>query len=200
MGDDEVIIPATGPMRWLTRPVSHIAPQDRLELTAGPGTDRFVDPRSRDPKLDSPALLRPEPDEDYVFTARATVEFAATFDAGVLLLWSGPDRFAKLCFEYSQQHERMVVSVVTRETSDDANGATVDGNRCWLRIARVDQTYAFHSSIDGRRWDLTRYFELGTGPASVGFSAQSPTGHGCWVGFDLIRFERRTLTDLRDGS
>ncbi|MFL5908965.1 MAG: DUF1349 domain-containing protein, partial [Gaiellaceae bacterium] len=35
---------------------------------------------------------------------------------------------------------------------------------------------------------------------AVGLEAQSPTGDGCEVRFDEIRFEPRRLSDLRDGS
>ena len=35
---------------------------------------------------------------------------------------------------------------------------------------------------------------------SIGFEAQSPTGDGCAVTFDDIRFTRERLGDLRDGS
>jgi uncharacterized protein len=205
MSDDDLTIPGIDtPLRWLARPERHALPDTldgRLEIVAGPRTDRFVDPRGLATTLDAPALLMPEPDGDYLLHARTTVGFAATFDAGVLLLWSGPDRFAKLCFEYSPRHQPTVVSVVTRQSSDDANGANVEGGRCWLRIARIGQAYAFHASLDGVRWELARYFELGgAAPASVGFSAQSPTGQGCRVAFDRIRVERRSLAELRDGS
>jgi hypothetical protein len=39
-----------------------------------------------------------------------------------------------------------------------------------------------------------------SGPVSIGFEAQSPTGDGCAVTFDDIRFTRERLGDLRDGS
>jgi hypothetical protein len=34
----------------------------------------------------------------------------------------------------------------------------------------------------------------------IGFEAQSPTGEGCAVTFDRIRFAPERLADLRDGS
>ena len=34
----------------------------------------------------------------------------------------------------------------------------------------------------------------------IGFEAQSPTGDGCVVTFDRIRFSSKRLGDLRDGS
>jgi hypothetical protein len=60
---------------------------------------------------------------------------------------------------------------------------------------------AFHASTDGSEWRLVRHFTLGTDEAvAVGFEAQSPTGDGCEVRFDDVRFEPRTLRELRDGS
>ncbi|MFC7482622.1 DUF1349 domain-containing protein [Luedemannella flava] len=74
----------------------------------------------------------------------------------------------------------MIVSVVTRGTSDDANSIVLDGRTTWLRVCRLGPAYAFHTSTDGRRWSLIRVFTLGDDdlPTQVGFLAQSPTGAG----------------------
>jgi regulation of enolase protein 1 (concanavalin A-like superfamily) len=93
----------------------------------------------------------------------------------------------------------MVVSVITRGVSDDANGSLVDGNAVWLRIARVGAAYVFHSSVDGAWWSFARHFAL-DGDVEIGFVAQSPTGEGCAVRFTDVQFEQRTLGDFRDGS
>ena len=95
----------------------------------------------------------------------------------------------------------MVVSVVTRRVSDDCNHFDVEGNRVWLRIARGGDCFAFHASTDGDVWQLVRYFALND-PAgiSVGFEAQSPTGEGCRVSFDEIRYDAGPVTDLRGGG
>jgi hypothetical protein len=49
---------------------------------------------------------------------------------------------------------------------------------------------------------MVRFFSIDgtTGPAAIGFEAQSPTGEGCAVSFDDVRFMRERLGDLRDGS
>lgn len=49
---------------------------------------------------------------------------------------------------------------------------------------------------------MIRFFSLdhGTGRDQVGFEAQSPTGDGCRVTFDEIRFEPARLAQLRNGS
>ena len=41
----------------------------------------------------------------------------------------------KLCFEHSPDRQPMIVSVVTRGVSDDANAFAVDGQTAWLRVS-----------------------------------------------------------------
>jgi regulation of enolase protein 1 (concanavalin A-like superfamily) len=150
--------------------------------------------------LNAPRLLA-RPTGDFLLSARVTVAFAATFDAGVLLLYSHDRLWAKLCFEYSPLHQPMVVSVVTRGTSDDANAFIVQGKQIWLRIARIGPACAFHASTDGQYWQLIRHFALGEpGDLAVGFLAQSPTGAGCTASFDNLRFVPERLRELRDGT
>jgi uncharacterized protein len=134
--------------------------------------------------------------------ARVTVGFASTFDAGVLLLWLDERRWAKLCFEFSPAREPMVVSVVCRGVSDDANAFVVSSRAVWLRVSRVDRVYAFHASLDGRAWQMIRVLVLDdeTSRDKFGFDGQSPTGDGCGVTFDEIRFLPERLADLRDSS
>jgi hypothetical protein len=60
----------------------------------------------------------------------------------------------------------------------------------------------FRSSPCGHRWNLVRVFTFGEllGPHRIGFEAQSPTGEGCTVTFDHIRFVSERLADLRNGT
>jgi len=120
----------------------------------------------------------------------------------VLLLWIDERHWGKFCFEFSPAGEPMVVSVVTRGVSDDANAFVVGERSVWLRVSRTDGVYAYHASTDGKSWTLVRVFSLGDQVSAqrIGFEAQSPTGDGCTVTFDDIRFTRQRLEDLRDGS
>jgi uncharacterized protein len=196
-------------LRWDVPPVSWRVDGDgALTITAGPRTDMFVDPQGVDaPVVNAPRLLAPPDEEggaepgDFTLSARVTVVFSATYDAGVLLVYAGERSWAKLCFEYSPQGRPMIVSVVTREVSDDANAFEVGGDQVWLRVARLGPAFAFHASTDGREWRLVRHFALAAddqAPA-IGFEAQSPVGDGCTAVFDQIRLARRRLADLRDG-
>lgn len=93
----------------------------------------------------------------------------------------------------------MVVSVVTRGVSDDANAFVVDGREVWLRIARIGAAYVFHASTDGKFWQFVRHFAL-PGEPVVGFVVQSPTGEGCTATFADVRFAAERLADLRGGA
>ena len=182
--------------------------QNGAVVAAAPAhTDFYINPGGVDSAdaesmLNAATLLGSPPDGDFQLSARVTVGFTAQYDAGVLFLWADDQNWAKFCFELSPAAEPMVVSVVTRGVSDDANAFVVPERTVWLRVSRVDRAYAYHASTDAGTWRLVRVFSLGDSVTDhkVGFEAQSPTGNGCAVTFDEIRFTRDRLTDLRDGS
>ncbi len=187
-------------LQWRGTPAASSADGESLKITAGPHTDWFVNPGTGEAKLDAPGLVG-EAAGDFTLSARVEVEFASTFDAGVLALWRDEQTWAKLCFEYSPDAEAMVVSVVTRSVSDDCNSTVVAGNAVWLRISRIGRQFAFHSSADGMLWQLVRQFALTDYAAiEVGFVAQSPLGEGCTATFSEIHFSEATLADLRSGE
>ncbi|WP_444964054.1 DUF1349 domain-containing protein [Nocardiopsis sp. M1B1] len=170
----------------------------RSDLFIAPDTDPGDDAATT---LNAQTLLGVPPEGDFQFSARVTVDFASAFDAGVLLLWIDGRHWGKLCFEYSPDREPMVVSVVTRGVSDDANGFTVDGRTVWLRVSRIGRAFAYHASLEGTAWRMIRFFAVdAAASARIGFEAQSPTGDGCAVTFDHIRFTGERLAELRDGS
>ena len=151
--------------------------------------------------VNAPRLLVTPDEGDFQLHARVEVAFGSTFDAGVLLLWVDERTWAKLCFEYSPQGNPMVVTVVTRGLSDDANGFTVDGNVVWLRVARRTGAYAFHASTDGSQWHFVRHFSLGDARPAGRLRGPVADRSG--------RHRRRSptsptaptsLADLRDGS
>ena len=127
--------------------------------------------------------------------------FRDTFDAGVLMAYERVDAWAKLCFERSPVGRPTVVSVVTRGTSDDANGWAVDGDVVWLRLSVLPIGYAFHASSDGARWDLVRLFRLRSGAdRRVGVSVQAPLGEGCSATFAHVALRPGAVADVRSGA
>jgi regulation of enolase protein 1 (concanavalin A-like superfamily) len=189
------------PLRWFEAPFAwQLADDGSLSIQAGPRTDLFLDPRGSAAVFNAPRLLGPV-SGDFQLISCVSVDFKATFDAGVLLIYVDDRTWAKLCFEYSPQGEPMVVSVVTRGLSDDCNSFIVDGHQVWLRVSRLGAAFAFHASLDGESWQFIRHFALDA-PSEVqlGFVAQSPTGEACTARFNHIRFQPETLPDLRSGT
>jgi regulation of enolase protein 1 (concanavalin A-like superfamily) len=182
-------------------------PADAIIAAAPAHTDFYINPGGEDSAdaetmLNAATLLGLPPTGDFQFSARVSVDFRSQYDAGVLLLWANQKHWGKFCFEFSPASSPMVVSVVTRGVSDDANAFVVPDRTIWLRVSRIDRVYAYHASTDGTTWQLVRVFQLGddTTGHQIGFEAQSPTGNGCTVTFDHISFTTQRLTELRDGS
>jgi regulation of enolase protein 1 (concanavalin A-like superfamily) len=201
MSTDSILLPSIpAPQRWGLPPVAgKIGGDGVLAITAGPRTDMFVNPAGTDVVLNAPRLVF-APDGDFMLSARVTVGFAGTYDAGVLLLYVDERNWGKLCFEYSPQRQPMIVSVVTQGFSDDANAYVVTGNQIFLRVSRLGRAFAFHASDDGVYWNLIRNFTLEpAAPLAAGFVAQSPTGDGCTVSFADIVYRPERLADLRSG-
>jgi regulation of enolase protein 1 (concanavalin A-like superfamily) len=171
-----------------------------LHIVAGPRTDLFLDPAGGPAQLGAPRLMAAV-EGDFQLSAYVKANLQATFDAGALVLYAADDTWVKLALERSPQGKPMIVSVVTRGLSDDANGRVVADASVWLRISRTGATCALHASDDGVRWELVRHFAF-TAPdgLSAGFLTQSPTGEGCVATFDGLDFVAEPLAELRDGS
>ena len=173
-----------------------------LTLISGPKSDLFIDPAGDEGARPDVGRWTALPgDDDFTLSARVSVGFTSSFDAGALLVYLSERRWAKLCYEYSPQRKPMAVTVVTRGISDDSNSFTTNGDPLWLRVTRAGRAWAFHASHDGSYWEMLRYFTLGEASgARVGFLAQSPVGGGCTAVFDALAFSHGAPADLRDGS
>lgn len=194
-------IPGIPTLAWLTDASRATFEDGSLVMEAPARTDWFNDPTSTTRTSSAPALVF-QPEGDFCLSACIVADLVSDFDAGVLFVHDGPDDYAKFCFERSPKGANTIVSVVTRDVSDDSNGPEVAGNSIRYRVARVGEAYAFHSSLDGVTWDLIRLFRLRetASTTSVGFMAQAPTGSGCTAAFSELNYEQRTLANFRDGS
>ncbi len=187
-----------GALQWKNQPVDSKLEAETLTIVAGELTDWFIDPAGAVNKGNAPIALFTPPDDQFTLRANVSVEFAATFDAGVLFVYESESAWAKLCFEMSPQGKPMVVSVVTKGTSDDCNSLPIDGTSIYLRVARLGQAFAFHYSLDGRVWSLVRYFSIGAlSNLQMGLSSQAPTGKRCSATFSEVEYRQGALKDIR---
>lgn len=183
-------------LQWLLKPAGWTL--EPLSISAPAKTDFFVSPQGEMPVCNAPALLFDAP-EDFMLSCNVSVDFKSSFDAGVLFLYQHLTSWAKLCLEISPHGDPMVVSVVTKGSSDDCNSVFIEGNSSYLRIAKMGNAYAFHHATDGVYWHFIRTFALEAGPVKAGFVAQSPTGDGCKASFSELNFTEKRLANLRSG-
>ena len=138
---------------------------------------------------------------DFVMKAKVSHGFKDVYDATSIMVMENDKIWAKVCFELTDFNTRAVVSVVTNQTSDDANGCNIDGNHVWLQIVRVGQTFGFHYSEDGEHFYMMRYFTLPVGKTvKAGLLAQAPIGSGGERHFEEFSLENRTVKNIRNGK
>jgi regulation of enolase protein 1 (concanavalin A-like superfamily) len=189
-----------GQMVWQNQPVDwKTGAEGSLSITAGKGTDWFVSPMDGARRENSTRLVF-QPADDFVLSARVTVDFRSQWDAGALVLYVDGSTWAKLCLEMTVEKHPAIVSVVTRGLSDDNNSITVAGKSVYLRIAKAGQAIFFYASEDGQNWKIIRAFSFGPGvKVRAGFSSQSPVGEGCTSVFDQITYQAKRV-DLWTGK
>jgi len=185
-------------LRWENPPVKWKVEQGTaLSITAGKFTDLYNDPQNLSSANNAPRLIF-KPRGPFTFSAKVKVNFRQLYDAGALIIYKNENLWAKICFEFSSQKKPTIVSVVTREFSDDCDSLPVNNNQIYLRIARLGKVFVFHFSEDGNSWHFVRCFTLGiTQDVSIGFSVQSPKGEMCKAVFSEIDFSSKILRNIR---
>lgn len=188
-------------LTWYPQPPAwEPLPGGGIRVTAPAKADYFRDPAGVVMKDDAP-FLSLEVTGSFVARARVRPTFASTYDSGVLMARHDEQNWAKLCFEKTDFGTTAAVSVVTRGLSDDANGVDLNVPDLWLQIARLENVFALHYSLDGSQFRMVRIFSMPV-PASirVGIVAQCPVGPGTMVDFDHFSIEQREIQNLRAGA
>ena len=178
---------------WSNNPADWNVENGVLTIKSGERTDWYISPTDGKKSANSPIMLFPAP-KDFWFSAKVTVDFKSQFDAGVLAVYADENNWVKFAFENSVDKKPSIVSVVTRDISDDCTGAAIEGNSVYLKISKSSQAIFLYFSSDGQRWKLARALKLGPEkPLYFGFSAQSPTGGGSTATFSEIHFKPEAL-------
>lgn len=174
--------------------------QNGIAIYAPENSDYFVNPMNKEITTTAPFFYK-EVSGDFVFRAKVKHEFLSTYDACVLLALDTDQLWAKACFEYSDLGTHSIVTVMTNQVSDDANGVQIENDEVWLQLARKGNMFAIHYSIDGCLFKMARLTYLPMRKTiKVGFEAQSPTGKGGMRYFTDIWFKQISLDDIRNGN
>jgi regulation of enolase protein 1 (concanavalin A-like superfamily) len=177
--------------------------ENSVVLTANGETDWFHHPAGQFRKRDVISVVSDIHEKVFAISARVSVDFNSTYDAGAIFVEVDEDNWAKLAYEYNGEKKPTIVSVVTRTTSDDADGPNHFGGEVWLRLYCDGETIAYHYSDDGKYWRFLRWFAIpgsASRPIKAGFGAQAPTGPGCSARFSDVMVSYDRIADLRDGS
>lgn len=113
---------------------------------------------------------------DFVMRVKVSHDFKDTYDSASIMVMQDMRNWAKSCFEMTDFGTHAVVSVIARNgESDDANGCNIEGNDVWLQVCRCGQSFAFHYSVDGKKFYMMRFFNLPAGETvKVGLLPQAP--------------------------
>lgn len=182
-------------LTWLNSPLSYQVGDQHIKIIAGPKTDMFRDPNVTYNTDNAPKLLF-EPDSNFVLTAKISHPFAQKWDGGALVLFNDDLNWIKFCFEKDYTGAKRVVTVVTKDVSDDCNSLAIAGNSVYFKMAKAGNVITMYCSTDGKKWLLIRHVQFNrSNSLKVGFLAQSPTGKKCEVSFSAIKYEARKIKD-----
>ena len=144
-----------------------------------------------------------EIDGDFVLKVKVSHEFRETYDSASVMVMHDMTNWAKCCYELTDFGTHAAVSVVTiNGESDDANGCNIEGqDYLWLKVCRVGRAFSFHYSLDGEKFNMTRYFLMPeTKTIKVGLLAQAPTGNGGKRIYENLSIEHITVKNIRAGE
>ena len=138
---------------------------------------------------------------DFMLTVKVSLDFAYVYDSASVMMMVDSRNWAKACFERTDFGTHAAVTVVTKDgASDDANGCNIEADALWLKIVRVGDSFGMHYSLDGSRYDMTRFFMLHAPQTiKVGLMAQSPRGLGGDRRYEQLSIQNVTVQNVRAG-
>ena len=182
-------------MFWENKAEKFSSNNNELVMVAGEKTDMFRDPNGTD-NTDNASRLLFRPDNDFVLIAAIEHSFASKWDAGALVLKKDSLNWIKFCFEKDYTGAKRVVSVVTKNISDDCNSVEVKTNKVFYKMAKAGSVITLYYSLEGKKWFLIRHLQFDPDEhLTLGFLAQSPTGKKCEVKFTNISYQAKKIKD-----
>lgn len=193
---DEVSLPAIPfKLHWDNKPLRFSQTPTTLTIEAGKETDMFRDPNVTYNTDNAPKLLF-TPDSNFVFSTGIRHSFTSKWDGGAIVIIEDSLNWIKFCFEKDYTGTRRVVSVVTKDISDDCNSVAINGDLVYYKVAKAGNVITLYYSLDNKKWFLIRHLQFNTKkPLKIGFLSQSPTGKQCTVQFSSIRYLAKKISD-----
>jgi len=182
-------------MFWQNKAEKFSSNNNELIMVAGEKTDMFRDPNVTYNTDNAPKLLF-RPDNDFILIASIEHSFSSKWDGGAIVLKQDSLNWIKFCFEKDYTGAKRVVSVVTKNISDDCNSVEIKTSKVYYKLAKADNVITLYYSPDGKKWFLIRHLQFDTDKhLTLGFLAQSPTGKKCEVKFSNISYQAKKIKD-----
>lgn len=170
-----------------------------FRLVANPKTDFIC--KYKEYIRDEAAFFYTQQNGDFTLSAKLETKGNSSYDAAFLMVRESKTRWIKLAVELGVDKTYNVVSVITDNWSDDANGELIPSDNSWLRITRKGDFWGLHYSTDGEKWRFVRAFGLDLkASVMVGFGIQAPIGDDCEGMVEYITFSNESIKNFRDGS
>lgn len=182
-------------MFWENKSEKFSTQNNEMVIVAGEKTDMFRDPNVTYNTDNAPKLLF-RPDHDFVLIASIEHSFSSKWDGGAIVLKQDSLNWIKFCFEKDYTGAKRVVSVVTKNISDDCNSVEIKTNKVYYKLAKADNVITLYYSLEGKKWFLIRHLQFDSNKdLTLGFLAQSPTGKRCEVKFSNISYQAKKIAD-----
>ncbi len=188
-------------LQWMYEPDSFAIKDHNLKVVAGKGTDFFNNPEDSTITATAPLLYK-SISGDFVATALVKPDFSSMWNAVALMVHVDNNNWIKFAYENSDATGPSVVTVVTKDVSDDANGVImIDQEELWLKLVRKGNSYSMLWSGDGNAYKMARLTTLPVVESvKIGLESQCPVGESATHEIKYFGIEERTVEDLRKGE
>ncbi|AZQ62314.1 DUF1349 domain-containing protein [Flammeovirga pectinis] len=186
--------------KWLNKPQNHTFSDKKLIIEAGENTDYFNNPETNKISSNAPFLYN-EVEGDFVATVLIKPDLSSVWNACGVMVYFDSLNWIKFEFENSDATGNSIVSVVTKELSDDSNGAVLNKiDHVWLRVTRKEDVYSMFYSNDGVDYKMARLVSMkGHEKVYFGLEAQCPASAAKEHSFLYYSLEKRTIGNIRTG-
>lgn len=186
---------------WMNKPAVFAWENQVLKVKAEEATDFFNNPVDGS-KIATAPFLYQMVEGNFIAKTLVRPDFSAQWNAVSLMVYLDSLNWIKFAFEESDATGRSIVSVVTRDVSDDANGVILaDQDAVWLKIIRQNDNYAMHWSLDDRKYHMARLTAMPPADmVKVGIEAQCPAGSSATHEIHFFGIMDKTVKDLRTGE
>lgn len=188
-------------LSWMNKPENFSLTEGHLKIEARKGTDFFIDPESGEVTATAPYLYK-ELEGDFVAELKLRPDFTSQWNAGAIFMMIDESNWIKFAYENSDATGKSIVSVVTRDVSDDANGVVLnDQEELWLKMIRKGDIYSMLWSLDGIEYKMCRLAAMKESvTVKIGLEAQCPVGETAVHDFLYFGVESKTVKNLRKGE